>query len=145
MTELEAAQQKVEQFTAEAQKSVQEGVEKLSKGMENAASFGQENLDAIVESTRIAAKAAESFNAGMIAYVKRSYEDGLAAAKDLSASGSLTEFLEKQNGYAKASVDAFVEEATRLTDLSTAAAKEALEPLNARMHASVDLVKRSRA
>ena len=145
MPEMEDAQKKVEEFTAEAQKTMQEGVEKVTKGFEDAAGFGQENLDAVVESGRVAAKALENINAGMIAFSKKSYEDGLAAMKEITACTSVTEAVEKQNEYAKASLDSFVAEATKMNEMFTAAAKDVFEPINARMHAAADMMKTYRA
>ena len=53
------AAKKAETLTVDAQKTVVEGVEKMTKGIENAATFGQENVEAVVASSKIAAKAAE--------------------------------------------------------------------------------------
>jgi phasin family protein len=144
MTEYETAQKKVGEFAAEAQKTMQDGVEKMNKGMEEAATFGQENFEALVESSRIAAKAAETLNAGLIAFSKKSYEDGLAAAKELTSCKSVTEFFEKQTAYTKSAVDAFMGEATRMNGLVTGATKDALEPISARMAAAADMVKSAR-
>jgi len=141
MSDMQNAQKQVEDFTAEAQKTMQDSVEKVTKGFEDAAGFGQENLDAVVESGRVAAKAAENINAGLVAYSKKSYEDGLAAMKELSTCKSVTEFVEKQNAYAKSSLDAFVSEATKMNEMFTAAAKDVFEPLNTRMLAAADMMK----
>ncbi|MEM9044172.1 MAG: hypothetical protein AAGC81_05720, partial [Pseudomonadota bacterium] len=69
-----AAAKKVEDLTAEAQKTVEESMEKVTKGIEDATQFGQENVDAIMASSKIAAKAAEDINAELMAYSKKSYE-----------------------------------------------------------------------
>lgn len=131
----------VEDLTAEAQKTVEQSVEKMAKGMEDVAAFGQENVDAIVASGKIAAKAAETVNAEIIAYSKKSYEDGLAAAKELTSCKSVSEFVEKQTAYNKTAVEGLMAEATKLSDIYTAAAKEVFEPLNARMSAAMEMFK----
>jgi hypothetical protein len=91
------AKTQVEQIADEAQKTMNENVEKMTRGMEEAAQFGQENVDAVVASSKIAAKAAENLGAEIMAYTKKSYEDGLAAAKDLTTSKSVSELIEKQD------------------------------------------------
>ncbi len=136
-----AATKQVEEFTAEAKKSMEEGVEKVTKGFEEATQFGQGNVDALVASSKVVAKATEELNAEIAAFSKKSYEDSLAAAKELTASKSVTEFFEKQTNFAKTSFDMFVSEATKLDEMYAAAAKDAYAPLNDRFTAAADMVK----
>ena len=76
-----AATKQVEEFTAETKKAMEEGVEKMSKGFEDASAFGQDNVEAMVASSKVIAKAAEEMNAEIMAFSKKSYEDSMAAAK----------------------------------------------------------------
>ena len=138
-------QKQVEEFTAEAQKTVNEGVEKLTRSMEEAAQFGQQNIDAVVASSKIAAKAHESVGAEVAAFSKKSYEDSLAAAKELTSSKSVSELVEKQTAFTKTMIEGFISEATKINDIYANAAKEAFEPLNQRFNAAVELVKTARA
>ena len=136
-----SATKKVEEIAVETQKTMEEGVEKMTKGIENAATFGQENVEAVVTSSKIATKAAESMGAEIAAYSKKAYEDSMAAAKQLTACKSVTEFVEKQTEFGKVSVEGFVAEAAKLNEMYAAAAKEAFAPLNARFTAAADIVK----
>ncbi|MEM8699072.1 MAG: phasin family protein [Pseudomonadota bacterium] len=136
-----APTKKIEDLTAEAQKTVEESMEKVSKGLEDATAFGQENMDAIVASSKIAVKAAEDINAELMAYSKKSYEESMAAAKELTSCKSVTEYFEKQNEFAKTSFDTFVAEATKLNEMYTAAAKDAFAPLNDRFVAATEMMK----
>ena len=54
------ATKKIEEIAVETQKTMEEGVEKMSKGIENAATFGQDTVEAVITSSKIATKAAES-------------------------------------------------------------------------------------
>jgi phasin family protein len=132
---------KVEEIAVETQKTMEEGVEKMTKGIENASSFGQENVEAVVTSSKIAAKAAENMGAEIAAYSKKAYEDSIAVAKELTTCKSVTEFFEKQTEFGKTSIEGFVAEATRLNEMYAAAAKETFAPLNARFTAAVETVK----
>ncbi len=136
-----SATKKVEEIAVETQKTMEEGVEKMTKGIENAAAFGQDNVEAVVTSSKIATKAAESMSAEIAAYSKKAYEDSMAAAKQLTACKSATEFVEKQTEFGKVSIEGFVAEAAKLTEMYAAAAKEAFAPLNARFTAAADIVK----
>lgn len=135
----------VEEFTAEAKKTVEQGVEQMTKGVEEATQFGQDNVEAMIASGKVVAKAAEDVNAEILAFSKKAYEDSMAAAKELTSAKSVTEFFEKQTAFAKTSFEAYVAEATKLNEMYTSAAKNAFEPLNARFSAAADMVKTYRA
>lgn len=139
------ARNEAEAAAAEVQKTMTEGVEKLTRSVEDAAQFGQENLDAVVASSRIAAKAHETVGAEVAAFTKKSYEDSLAAAKDLSASRSVSELMEKQTAYGKSAFEAYVSQATKINDIYVAAAKEAFQPLTERFTAAVEKARGVRA
>ena len=132
---------KIETITAEAQKTMEEGVQKMTQGLETATVFGQENVEAVVTSSKIAAKAAETMGAEIAAYSKKAYEDSMAAAKELTTCKSVSEFFEKQTAFGKTSIEGFVAEATKLNEMYAAAAKEAFAPLSARFTAAVETVK----
>ena len=135
------AAKKVEDFTAETQKTLEQSVEKVTKGVEDAAAFGQENVEALVTSSKIAAKALETVNAEILAYSKKAYEDGLAAAKDLTACKSISELVEKQTAFGKSAIEGFIAQATKVNEIMTAASKNAAEPVSARFTAAVDAFK----
>ena len=136
-----AATKQVEEFTAETKKAMEEGVEKMSKGFEDASQFGQENVEAMVASSKVIAKAAEEMNAEVIAFSKKNYEDSMAAMKEMGAVKSVSEFFEMQTTLAKTSFEGFVAEATKLNEMYAAAAKDAFAPINARFTAAADMVK----
>lgn len=139
------ATQKVEEFTAEAQKSIEQGVEKMAESMEDLASFGQQNMEAMIAASKRAAKAAEEMNAEFAAFTKKSYEDSLAAAKDMTAAKSVTELFEKQTNFTKSMMEAFVAQSTKMNELATTAGKECFEPLTQRVAASTEMFKSLRA
>jgi phasin family protein len=139
------ANQQVEEFTAEAKRSMEEGVERMSKGFEDVTQFGQDNVEAMVASSKVMAKAAEEMNAEVIAFSKKSYEDSMAAAKEIASSKSVSEFFEKQTSFAKTSFETFVAEASKLNEMYSQAAKEAFAPINARFTAAAEMVKAYRA
>ena len=135
---VKATRKQVDETAAEAGKTTDEGVEALTRGMEDAARFGRQNLDAVVATSRIAAKAHERVGAEVAAYAKKSCEDGLAAAKDLSTSKSVTEFMEKQTTYARTAVETYVSESTKINDIYVAAARDAFAPFAERFSATVE-------
>lgn len=129
---------KTKATTTETPKTLEASIE---AGIESATAFSQNNVDAVVSSSKIATKAAESLSAEIAAYSKKSYEDGMAAAKELTACKSVSDFVEKQAEFSKTSIEGFVTGATRLNEMYAAAAKEIFEPLNARITATAEMVK----
>lgn len=121
-----------------------EGTAKLREGIETAAAFNQANVEALVASSAIAAKAFENMTSELAAYTKKSYEDGMAAAKALGSCRDVSELVEKQAEFQRSSIESFVNEATKLNELYAAAAKDAFEPIGQRFTAGVDIVKDNR-
>ena len=135
------AAKKVETLAADAQKAATDQFEKIAKSFEDVAAFNQDNFDALVKSSNIAVKAVEELNAEIVSFSKKSVEEGVAVAKELSAIKTMPEFFEKQSAYAKASMDDFMKQAAKFNELAMAAAKDVAEPMNARATAAADLVK----
>lgn len=132
---------KVESLVADTQKNLTEQFEKFSKGFEGITAFGQENVDAIVKSSELAAKAAEGIGSEVAAYSKKSFEDGVAAAQDFAGAKTLTELFEKQTAYAQASFEGFVAQSTKMNEILVAAGKDIAAPLGARVTAATEKLK----
>jgi phasin family protein len=135
----------IDAFAADAQKAMTENMEKAQKSMTDFAAFGQDTVDAIMKSQNVAAKAIEEINAEVVAFSKKTMEEGVAHAKDLSSAQTVTDLLEKQAGFAKLSFDSMMKQTAKMNELMAAAAKEAMEPINARMTAAADMMKGSMA
>jgi phasin family protein len=131
----------IETFAADAQKTMTEQVEKATKSLEGIAAFSQETLDALIKSQNLAAKAAEELNAEVVAFSKKTVEETVAHAKDLASAQTVTEFLEKQAAYAKLSLDAAVKQSTKMNEMVMGAMKGMVEPVSARFHAAIDMIK----
>ena len=138
---MQEATAKVETFVADTQKTVTEQFEKLSKGFEGLTAFGQENVDALVKSSEIAAKAAEGIGTELSAYSKKAFEDGVAAAQEFASAKTLTELFEKQTSYAQTAFEGFVSQATKMNEIYVAAAKDITAPLGARVTAATEELK----
>lgn len=137
----EETMKSIENFTADTQKTVSENVEKATKSLEEVAAFNQETLDAVMAAQKIAAKAAEEINSEVVAFSKKTVEEGVAHAKDLASAQTVTELLEKQTGFAKIAYESSVKEATKLNEMVVASVKDAFAPVTARMTAAADLMK----
>lgn len=132
---------KVESMAVETQKNVSEQFDKISKSFEGVTAFGQENLDAMVKSSEIAAKAAEGIGSEISAFSKKAFEDGVAAAQDLAGAKTVTELFEKQTAFAQSAFEGWMHQATKMNEIYVSAAKEISAPLGARVNAATDAMK----
>jgi phasin family protein len=135
------ASAKVETLVADTQKSMSDQFDKLAKSFEEMTTFGQENVDAVVKSSEIAAKAAEGIGNEISAYSKKAFEDGVTAAQELASAKTMTELFEKQTAYAQSTFEGFINQATKMNEIYVAAAKDITAPLGARFSAATDAVK----
>jgi phasin family protein len=135
------ATRRVESLVADTQRSVTENFEKLTKGFEGLTSFNQENVDALMKSSEIAAKAAEGIGSELSSYSKKAFEDGVSAAQDFASARTMTELFEKQTTYAQTAFEGWVNQATKMNEIYVAAAKDITAPIGARVSAASDAVK----
>src|SRR5215467_12766325 len=119
--------------------------EKAVKNYDQFMGYDKDTVEAYVKSANAAGKGAETLHNEIYAYSKQSIEDTIAATKALMGSKSVHEAFELQTDFAKTAFDAYVGEMTKITELFTATAKEAFEPLQGRYQAWVEVVQNSRA
>lgn len=136
-----SATEQVEAMTADTQKAVTEQVEKLTKGLEGVTAFGQGNVEALVKSSEVAVKAVEGLNSEVSAFSKKSFDESVAAAKDLASAKTVAEMMEKQTAFAQASMEQFVAQSTKMNELFAAVVKDVTAPWNARVDAATNMMK----
>ncbi|RZJ31426.1 MAG: phasin family protein [Brevundimonas sp.] len=127
-----------EKFQAAGAKAFREGVDKSVAGLAELNAEGKKNVEALVASATAAQKGAETLSAASLAYGKKSWEDGVAAAQSLTAARSVQELLELQTSWAKSATETYLAEVTRMTDVFTASVKDSFKPINERVTASVE-------
>lgn len=142
---IETAKASAEKVTNQAEKIQAAGAKAFREGMDKSvASFaelnaeGKKNLDAMVASATAAQKGAETLSAASLAYGKKSWEDGVAAAQSLAAARSVQELVELQTSWAKSAAETYLSEVTKMTDVFTASVKDSFKPINERVTASVE-------
>ena len=134
----EQAQKQFEQTMSAAKEQVEKASVQLLKGYEDMATFGKENVDALVQSGTIVAKGAEDLGKEVVAFAQASFDKQVATGKAVLSAKSIREIVDLQNDYIKSSVDAFVAESTKLHEMSVQVANAAFAPLGARMNAAVE-------
>ena len=131
-------QANAEQAQAAGAKALREVADKSAAGLTELNVQSKQNLEALVASAAAAQKGAETLSAQSVAFTKKSWEDGVAAAKSMSQARSIQELLELQTTWAKSATEAYLAEVTKATDVMTASVKNSFQPINERVTASVE-------
>jgi hypothetical protein len=98
---------------------------------EDAGKFGKEFMDSGLKSMATFSKGVQAIAVEATEYAKKSFETGSAAFEKLVAAKSLDKALEVQTDYAKTAYEAFVAEATRISDLYAEMFKDTYKPFEA--------------
>jgi phasin family protein len=116
-------------------------MEKGQKMFDEMNSFSKGNLEAIVESSKIAAKGIESMGQDAAAYAKKSFEEATATAKTMASVKSPTEFMKLQSDYVRNAFDMMVAETSRSTEAMLKLAGEVAQPISNRVALAAEKVK----
>lgn len=127
-----------EKIQAAGVNAFREGVDKSVASLAELNAQGKKNVEAVVESATAAQKGAEALSQEALAFGKKSWEDGVAAAQTLSQARSVQELLELQTSWAKSATETYLSQVTKMTDLFTASVKDSFKPINERVTASVE-------
>ena len=79
-----------------------------------------------------------------MSYSKSSVEQGMDAARALSAVKSVQEAVELQTNYARTALESYLSEMTRMSETVTASVKDSLAPLNERATAAMETLQSNR-
>lgn len=131
----------IKQISDKVQADGKAAFEKSKVGLEQLAEFGKGNVEAMIESSRIAGKGLETMAQQSAAYTKASFDKGAAAMKSMVAVTSPAELMQLQGEYARTAFDDFVAEASRSTEAAIKLAGEVARPIQNRMALAAEKVK----
>jgi phasin family protein len=131
-------QANAEQAQAAGAKVFRDAADKSAAGLAELNAHSKQNLEAMVASATAAQKGVETLSGQSVAFTKKSWEDGVAAAQSMAQARSIQELLELQTSWAKSATEAYLAEVTKATDVMTASVKDSFKPINERVTASVE-------
>ncbi|MFL6730283.1 MAG: TIGR01841 family phasin [Sphingomicrobium sp.] len=123
---------------ADAGERGQDLVKKSQKVAEELADLTRANVEALVESGRVAAEGARSIGQDVVASSRDGVEQAADAIRSLAEAKSPTEYLQLQGDFARASFDRMVAETSKLTETMVKLAGEAFQPLSNRATANAE-------
>lgn len=103
------------------------------KMTQDAAAFGQEQVDAFVKSGTIFAKGMEGVMKTCMELAQTSAEKAQGAAKTMMTCKTINEITEAQSKFAQSSFDDFMNSMTKLSEMTVKLATESMEPINDQM------------
>lgn len=130
-------------FVSEFNERAKAAVEQGNKALHEAAEFSKGNVEAMVESSRIAAKGFEAMGQNAADFGRKSFEGMTATLKSLSGVKSPTEFFQIQSDYLRAAFDSAVAEASKGTEAFVKLAGDAAQPLSSRVALVAEKVKQA--
>lgn len=126
---------------AEANERAKAQMEKGAQSFQELGAFNKGNIEAIVESSKIAATGMQKLGQDAAVYAKSSYENATSAFKTMTTVKSPTELFKLQSDFARASFDAFVAEASRSTEAALKLAGEIAQPISNRVALAAEKIK----
>lgn len=138
---IQSTTDKTKSMFAEASERAKAQMEKGAQAFEDMNAFGKGNVEAIVESSKIAARGFEQMGQDAASYMKSSYESATGMFRSLGAIKSPTELFQLQSDFARSSFDAFVAQTSRSTEAALKLAGEIAQPISNRVALAVEKVK----
>lgn len=126
-------------MSTRAKTAYEKGTEMVSQASE----FSKGNVEALVESGKIAAKGAQEMGQAYAEDAKKGFEELTAALKEMTTVKSPTEFIELQTKLVKKSFDTAVAQTSKNSEAFIKLAGDVFQPISNRVSVAVDSFKKA--
>ena len=116
-------------------------MEKSARFVEEMTDFTRGNVEAIVASSKVAARGVETLGQEAAEFGRRSFEEASATFKSFAEVKSPTDFFRLQSEFARAQFDAMVAESSKISEQVIKLAGEVAEPITSRYTVAAERVK----
>ena len=137
----EKAQDQAKNLFGQAGEQTKSAMEKSKKAAEEMAEFSKGNVEALLESSRIAAKGLETMGQDAAAFFRARYDSTAQVVNAVATVKSPTELFQLQADYLRGAFDAMVAEASRSTEATLKLAGEVAAPIQNRVALAADKIK----
>ncbi|MDP8914153.1 MAG: phasin family protein [Pseudomonadota bacterium] len=118
-----------------------ETVERSTKIVEEMTDLTRGNVEAIVASSKVAARGIETLSQEVAEFGRRSFEEASAAVKNIAEVRSATDFFRLQSDYARTAFDSMIAESSKMSEAMMKLAGEVAEPITSRYSVAAERVK----
>jgi phasin family protein len=137
----EDAQARATQFFGDVNARTKAAVERSTKLAEEMNEFNKGNIEALVESGRVAAKAAETLGQQAAEAARKNFEQTTAALKRFASAKTPTEFFQLQSDFARTAFDPMPAETSQNSETLLKVAGDVFQPLSNRFAVAADKFK----
>lgn len=116
-------------------------VERSQKLVEELTDFNKGNIEALVESGRVAAKAAETLSQQAAETARKNFEQTTAALKSFASAKTPTELFQLQSDYARSAFDALIAETSKNSETLLKLAGDVFQPISNRFAVAAEKIK----
>ena len=116
-------------------------IERNTRLAEEVTELTKGNVEALVASTKIAAKGVETIGQEVAELSRKSFEDASAALKGFADVKSPTDFFRLQSDFARNQFDMIVAESSKLSETMIKLAGQVAEPITGRYSAAAERVR----
>src|SRR3954471_12536847 len=116
-------------------------IERNTRIAEELTELGRGNVEALVASTKVAAKGVESLGQDVAETARKSFEEASAALRGFAEIKSPTDFFRLQTEFARGQFDSFVAESAKVSEALIKLAGDVAEPLASRYTVAAERVK----
>jgi phasin family protein len=116
-------------------------IERNTRIAEELTELGRGNVEALVASTKVAAKGVETIGQEVAEYSRKSFEEASAALKAFAELKSPTDFFRLQSEFARTQFDSLVSETSRFSETVIKLAGDVAAPLTSRYSVAAEKVK----
>ena len=135
------ATEKVQAVFGDLNDRAKTAMQKSSKFVEEMTDLTKGNVEAIVASSRVAAKGAETLGQEAVEYGKKSFETASATFKSFASVKSPSEFYQLQSDYAKTAFDSAITEASKVSEQLVKLTSEIFQPISTRYSVAMEKLK----
>ncbi|WP_336958450.1 phasin family protein [Sphingobium aquiterrae] len=137
----EETKAKFETAFADINEKAKASVEKSTKALEELGALAKGNVEAMVESGKIAAKGVEALGQDAAEYSRKNFEKATATMKSFASIKTPAEFFQLQSELFSSSFDAFAKETAKSSEAMIKLAGDVVQPISNRVSIITDKVK----
>ena len=116
-------------------------MERNQRIIEEMNDFARGNVEALVASSKVAARGVETLGQEVAEYSRRSFEEASAALRSFAEVKSPTDLFRLQGEYARSAFDSMVAESSRMSETVLKLAGEVAEPITSRYSVAAERAK----
>lgn len=137
----QAVTDRVQAVLGDVNERARTAFEKNTRLVEELTELTRGNVEALVASTKVAARGVEALSQEAADYGRKSFEEASTALRSLTEVKSPTDLFRLQSEFAKSQFDSIVAESSKLSDAVIKMAGEMFEPLSSRYSVAAERVK----